>query len=114
MQHALIIGMAQYDHKRPFLDLVLLPVLSDLCPFGRAVVGDLPDVVRGGGAAMNVHGRLFLVKSDDSTLPLDLFFRGRCFFFFGRGLVSPRREGGEYRPREYEAKQSSWNLHWIL
>ena len=40
-QHALIVDLAQHNHKGAFLDLVLLPGLSTFCPLRRAVVGDL-------------------------------------------------------------------------
>jgi hypothetical protein len=42
VRHVLIIDLAWDDHKRAFLDLVLLPGHSELGPLGRIVVAELP------------------------------------------------------------------------
>src|ERR1700730_5513355 len=100
VQYALVIDVAQQDHKRPLLDLVRLPGLPELRPLGGAVEGNLPCVIRRGGTAMDVDRPMFFINSDHVTLPLRLFCRSLCIFLSGRSLLSPSRQGAEHGYRK--------------
>src|SRR5579859_380707 len=91
VQYALVIQMAQHDHKRAFLDLVLLRGLSELRPLSGAVVGNFPWIIRRGRTAVDVDQRTFFINSDDVTLPLRLFCRSLCVFLSGGSLLGSSR-----------------------